>query len=629
MTDSRNEFPHLFSPVSIGTLELKNRIVMSPVGTRLARDGAVTESLREFYVTRARGGAGLIILEPCFIEPEGEEKFLTLHEGLDVSGLSELAQAIHRHDTRVGIQLFHAGWQSGKSDARFLPPIPPADLTPERIRELIEKFAGAARMALEAGFDLIEIHAGHGYLLSQFLSPLGNQRTDEYGGDAAGRSRFVREIIRAVRESVGKDSPLSCRINGSDNLPGGTTLEDARAIAPLLAGEGLNLISVSAGALGSYPLTIPPSDTPKGCYVNLAEGVRRVVDIPVITAGRINDPYLAEDILASGKADMAAMARGLVADPDLPNKCTGGQTDRIRKCIGCNFCLDSDYEGHIGCTVNPLAGRETELEIVPAARPKKVVVIGGGLAGMETARVAAQRGHEVVLYEEDEETGGQWLLAAAPPHKQEFKELVNWLRHELELSGVQAMCGHRFVPADIDGSRPDAVVIATGAAPLIPPVPGCEREDVLSAWDVLGGRETGTNVLVVGGGATGLETAEFLAERGKKVRVIEMLKTFGSDMGGTVYFHLRNRLKKLGVGLFRDTTLKEINDRGATVSRNGEEELWDNIGMYVLALGVRSRNELEEQLKGKVKELYLVGDAAVPGRAADAVRKGFETGTFL
>ncbi|MFO8101484.1 MAG: FAD-dependent oxidoreductase [Dehalococcoidia bacterium] len=629
MTNSETAFPHLFEPLRIGQLETRNRIVMSPVGTRLASDGMVTPALREFYAARARGGVGLILMEACFVEPEGEDRFLFLHEDRFIDRLGEIVKTVQDNGAKIGAQLFHAGWRTGEKNARFLPPIPPAELSEKRIEELTGKFAQAAQRARQAGFDLIEIHAAHGYLLSQFLSPLGNKRTDEYGGDVYGRTRIVRGIIQALRSEVGPDFRLSCRINGAENVPGGSTIEDAQEIAPLLESEGLHLLSVSAGAIGSYPLTIPPSDTPEGCYTNLAAAVKSVVNVPVVTAGRINTPQLAEEILAGGKADLVAITRGLVADPELPNKSYRGEADRIRRCIACNVCLDTDYNGHIACAVNPLAGRESEIDIRSASQSRKVMVIGAGLAGLEAARIAALRGHQVALYEAADEMGGQWILASRPPHKQVFLSLVNWLSRELEILGVKIECGHRVTAEEVITTDSDVVVIATGAEPLVPPIEGFDRPEVVTAWQALRNVPAGERVLVIGGGATGLETAEFLAEQGKRVSVVEMLKAFGTDMGGTVYFHLMHRLKKLGVELFKNTEVKAIDTSGVTVMSEGKETFWQGFDTFVLALGVKSRNELAEQLEGKVGQIYQIGDAATPGNAADAMRRGFDTGIII
>lgn len=627
MTPDGTTYPNLFSPMKIGDLELKNRLVMSPVGTRLARDGMVTEDFKGFYTARARGGVGLIILEPCFVEPAGEGMFLSLHEDRFGSSLQGLIDDIHAIGSKIGMQLYHAGWQEGKKDARFLPPIPPAELSVERIHDLIKKFTDAARRGKEAGFDLIEIHAAHGYMLSQFLSPSANQRKDKYGLDITGRTRFLVEIIQAIREVVGEGYPLSCRINGADHVPGGLTLSDAKEVASVIEKNGIDLISVSAGSLGSYPLTIPPFDIEKGCYVPLAEGIKNVVQIPIIVAGRINTPEIAEDILRKGKANLVAMARGLVADPELPQKSINGGTDGIRKCIACNNCLDDDYEGHISCTVNPLAGRESVLDIILSPASKKVMVVGGGLAGLETARVAAIRGHQVSLYEKDITIGGQWLIAARPPHKQEFESLLSWYATQIGKNGIQLNLGSTVEPELVVQESPEVVVMATGAVALIPEIKGFEHDEVIHAWEILSGRSiAGDRVMVIGGGATGLETAEFLASQGKKVAVIEMMKRFGSDMGGTVYYHLRIRLKQLGVEMFKKTEVREVSDNGVMVLRGGLEEQWKGFDTIVLALGSKSRNELAAQISGMVNELYVVGDAAEIGNAASAIRQGMEIG---
>jgi len=331
--------------------------------------------------------------------------------------------------------------------------------------------------------------------------------------------------------------------------------------------------------------------------------------------------------LRSEKADLIAMARGLVADPDLPVKAMSGQVKRIRKCIACNTCLDSDYEGHIACTVNPEVGRESELEVVPANEVREVMVIGGGLAGMEAARMAALRGHRVCLYEQEDHLGGQWVMASSPPHKQEFLGLVDWLSGELDRGGVKIILEQSATPELVGKMSPDVVIVATGAVPLIPPIPGAERKEVVHSWEVLKDRVSiGERVMVIGGGATGLETAEYLAERGKRVMVVEMLKTFGSDMGGTVYYHLRIRLKKLGVEMVKNTIVKEIGDHGVVVLKDGKEKLLKKYDNIVLALGVRSCNEIAAAIEGKVSQLYIIGDAANPGRAIDAIRQGDEIG---
>lgn len=630
-TGTANAFAQLFQPFEIGRLELKNRLVMSPVGTRLAREGMVTEPLKDFYAARAKGGVGLIVLEACMVDRVHDGFHLFGHDDKYIPGLREVARAVQSNGARVGIELHYPGWPPEPDPTkRFIMPMPPASFSVEQIQELVEKFAEAARRVREAGFDMIEIHSNHGYLLSQFLSPRTNERTDAYGGDTEGRTRFHAEIIRSIRKRVGDDFVLSCRINGSDNIPGGTTLEEAKKIAPELEKAGLNLLGVTAGAIGSYPLTIGPYDTPLGCYVHLAEGVKSTVRIPVAASGRINNPQLAEEILSSGKADLVAMARALVADPDLPRKSRMGQADRIRKCIACNVCLDTDYDGHMTCTVNPEVGRERELGVVKVPRSRKVVIIGGGPAGLSAARVAAARGHHVTVFEESQQLGGQWLLASRPPHKQDFMSLVEWLSGQLDLLGVEVRMGQEATPDVVQALAPDVVIIATGAVPAVPSIPGMELQDVVLAWDVLRGTaHVGKRVLVIGGGSTGLETAELLAEQGKQVTVVEMLPHMGVDIGGTIKYHLRRRLKQSQVEQFTDTRVKEFNRSGIVVVRDGSEETWERFDTMVLALGVSSRNGLVDAVKDRAAEVYVIGDAARPRKGVDAVREGVEAGMTI
>jgi 2,4-dienoyl-CoA reductase-like NADH-dependent reductase (Old Yellow Enzyme family)/thioredoxin reductase len=633
----------LFTPIKVGKLELKNRIIMPPMIERLATEGEPNDAVKDFYAARARGGLALIVLTPGIVDISMASPIqLGIYDDSFIPGLKQFTDLIHSCGARMGIQLMHLGRQSGEIQG-YKPvgpsPIPvtpkdevPRELTTGEVDGLVEKFAEAARRARDAGFDMVELHGCHGYLLSSFLSPLTNRRSDRYGGSVANRARFVVEIVKLIKDKAGDDFPVSVRMNGSDYMPGGTTVDMARQTAKLLEEAGANMIGVSGGAYGSYPVIVPPYDQPRGCNVPLSAAIKEVVKVPVAVAGRLDDPFIADEVLVSGKADVIAVARGLLADPELPNKASRGDFKGIRRCIACNVCIDGDPTpvSPITCTVNPEAGREREMVITPAPRRKKVMVIGGGLSGLEAARVAAARGHQVTLYEENADLGGQWLLASKPPHKQDHLLLLRYLVGQLDKLGVERKCGVKVTAAMVEEVRPDVVLVATGAKPLVPPIPGVDREEVVTAWDVLCGGKVGRRVLVVGGGLTGLETAEFLAEQGKEVVVVEMLKRVGADMGGTVRWHLMNRTKNLNIKTFVSTQIKEIRAKGVVViSRNGVEETWEGFDTIVLACGVRSKDELSKQIEGKVKEVYVIGDAAKARRGLEAIRSGSEIGRKL
>lgn len=624
--------PLLFAPLRIGRIELKNRIVMVPMATNFNEAARI-----DFYLARARGEVGLIQLPGGNVDPASDYSPITpLYDDRFIPSLAQLVEVIHSAGALVSIQLWHAGRQLHllRPGMSVVAPsaVPwsrsakvPRELSTAEVEELVEKFVQTAMRARKAGIDFVEVHAAHGYLAGGFLSPQTNKRTDKYGGDLAGRTTFVVEIIRRIKEEAGKDFPVSCRINGTDNVTGGLTLDDAKAIAPILVDAGLDLISVSASVYGAYPTIIPPVDIPHGCNVPLAEGVKSVVNVPVITVGRINDPRLGEEILAAGKADLIGMGRALLTDPELPAKAARGEFQEIRKCIACNTCIDSLDLGPIRCLVNPALGREKEMEIVPVVQKKKVMVIGGGPAGLEAARVAALRGHEVSLYEKEQHLGGQWLLAAAPPYKQEFTELIDYQSHQLAKLKVKVVVGKQVSASLVRELRPDVVIVATGTVPTRPPVPGMEMSKVVSAWDILRGNSgTGSKVLVVGSGSVGLETAHFLVAQGKEVTVIEMLGKLGADMGDTLRWHLLNRLREHRITIAHSTELKQVNEQGVVVHRNGSEEVWTGFDTVVLATGSRSDNELAGELKGMVAELHVIGDALQPRKGTDATREGAE-----
>lgn len=636
-----NALSKLFSPIQIGTLQVKNRLAMAPIGTIYSSfDGALRREFKDFILARAKGGVGMIMLGDAGLG------FTSIEIPIDpalrgrmVKEAKDLVSAVHDLGVCIGVQIHHAGRQPDFPVQGYElvgpSPIPwskrsgiPRELSGDEIERLIDRYVEAAEKIREAGFDFVEVKACHGYLLGSFISPHSNLREDQYGGDLNGRARIVLEIIRRIKGRLGNEFAVSCRLNGDDHVKGGLTLDESTRLAQLLENQGVDLLNVTAGVHGSFPLIIPPFHVPQGCFVHLAEAIKRVVHVPVAVVGRIKDPKMAEEILQSEKADIVAMARALLADPDLPAKAKRGAFDDIRPCIGCNQgCQDRTTDIEITCLVNPAAAREKEMALVPTHEHKNVMVIGGGPAGMEAALTAQRRGHRVTLYEADNALGGQWRLASLPPCKGEFADHCNYLIMQLQKQGVTLHVGVKATPETVIEESPDSLVIATGAMPCKPKIPGVERRNVVFAWDVLSGKaHVGEQVLIVGGNAVGLETADYLATQGKRVEVVEALGHVGRDLGPTVKWHLRHRLNELGVSISTSTKVIEIADEGVVFLNKEGKKTSRAPDTVVLATGVMSNNELVDQVKGLVKEIYVIGDAAEPRNALFAVREGAEIG---
>jgi 2,4-dienoyl-CoA reductase-like NADH-dependent reductase (Old Yellow Enzyme family)/thioredoxin reductase len=504
----------------------------------------------------------------------------------------------------------------------------PRELSIEEIEELEDKFVQAACRVKEAGFDGLSLHAAHMYLISEFLSPLSNQRKDIYGGDLEGRLRFLVNIILKVKEKLG-DYPLMVRINGREGLEGGITIEDAKEIASRLEAVGVDCISLSCGAgialaVRDFPTAVAPARLPHGLEVNLAAAVKQVVSIPVMTANRIVTPQEAEDILEQGKADLIGIGRGLIADPEWPRKAAEEQEDEIRLCIGCMYCIKRELEEGVDmrCAINTAAGQEAECKITPATRPKVVFIAGGGPAGLEAARVSALRGHKVHLFER-EKLGGQLNLACVPPGKNDFRLFLDFEGKQLNKLGVKVEY-KALTPEIVSQEKPDAIIVASGAQPFLPPLPGIENKNVVTAWQVLKKEvSTGGKVVVLGGGEVGAETAEYLAEEGKQVTIIEMLDNIATDIDRTTRLLLLFSLDELGVRMLTKATAKEITNRGVMVDHRGREKFIEG-DTIVLALGAQPNQELADQLLKLGIELYTVGDCADVRRLPEAVEEGYK-----
>ncbi|MEM1547201.1 MAG: FAD-dependent oxidoreductase [Candidatus Methanomethylicia archaeon] len=643
----------LFEPIYIGKMELKNRLVMAPMTLNLCKDGFVTERMIKFFEERARGGVGLIIIGDGIVDfPIGNnsKEALAVDNDKYIPGLEKLVKAVKAHDVKIVMQLSHGGRRAGRvskttgrlevtrglipvAPSSIAHPVPgyvvPRELTLDEIEELVEKFGEAARRAIEAGFDGIGLHCAHMYLCGQFLSPWANKRMDEYGGDLNGRLKFVIEVIRRIRENIG-NKPIVCRINGEEP-EGGNTLEDIQIIARRLEEIGVDAIGVSVGfgaaiKAREFIPSVAPMRFPQGCIIHLAENVKKAVSIPIIIANKIRDVDFAEKILRDGKADLIALGRPLIADPDYPKKASEGRINDIVPCTSCCKCIQYvlEKETSICCEVNPIAGREGEYVFSLASKRRKVLIIGGGPAGMEAAIVLAKRGHEVYIIEKEKELGGRMLLATIPPGKSDIQRLIDYMKDQIRKLNINVELGLEARPEIIEKINPEVIIVAVGGKPYIPDIPGINSENVVLAENVLKGDvKTGWKVVIIGGGQVGLEVAEYLAETGKNVTVIEMLEDVGGDMPNISKLPLIQSLEDHGVTILTKTIPIQITKDGVIVSRRRKSQ-FIKADTIVLATGFRVNSDLIDKLKGRFREVYAIGDCREPGNILSAINDGFE-----
>jgi len=639
----------LFEPAEIGTMEVKNRIVMPSMGTNLGTpEGYVTEQIKSYYEERAKGGVGLVIVEvTCIDSPTGKTvaRQLIVDDDRFIPGLSELAEAIHRHGAKVVLQLHHAG-RGARSTITGTQPVAPSaipmphgtavayegelprELTVGEIEDLVGKFAEAAERAKRAGFDGVEIHATGYYLVAQFLSSASNRRRDDYGGGLKNRARFLLDIIKAIRKEVGQSYPLLCKLSAREFGPeAGITLEEGLQIAQMAQEAGVDAIEVGGMLWGISPHIRPPTSERPGSFLPFVEAIKKVVTIPIIAGSRI-DPILGEKVLQEEKGDFIAIGKGLIADPELPRKTASGRTDEIRPCIGCMRCIDNAAVKGQGliCTVNAAVGNEREHAIRPAERTKKVLVIGGGPAGMEAARVASLRGHQVTLYEKQAKLGGQLLQAVVPPHKDHLVGFVDYLTRQMAKRGVSVKLGLEATPDRIREAMPDAVILATGVTPVVPEIPGINKLHVVAAKDILDGAKVGDKIAIIGGGLVGCETAEFLVEQGKKVTILEMLDEVATGMPLAVRLLLLSRLADKGVTILTSAKCQEVTDSGLVIVTKKGEKLTIEADNVVLASGDKPNTALLAALRGTIPQIYPIGDCGEPQGILEAVADGYRVG---
>lgn len=642
-------FEKLFSSGKIGKLEIKNRIVMPPMGTCLADvSGAVNQKLIDYYVERAKGGVGLIIVENTLVNSRHGIQIpnqLRIDDFNYVPQLYELVEAVHWNGAKIAIQINAAGSGMRPHLSPGITPLAPSSvkldfqpheskpLTIDEIKEIILDFGKGSKLAKMAGFDAVEIHGAHGYLINQFLSLYCNKRTDSYGGDFEGRLRFCLDVISEVRKEVGPDFPLLFRMSVDDFMDGGMTLDESIRIAKEIEKAGIDAFDVSAGNLNikeSCIRAIPPMFILDGHLASHAKKIKEVLRIPVIVAGKIRDPELAEKILQEGKADFIAIGRGLLSDPQWPQKAQNGRMEEIRRCISCNdMCIyRKTWLSHpIRCTVNPMVGRERE-KITKAEEPKKVVIIGGGPAGMEAARDCALKGHDVTLYEKGSTLGGQLLMACILPFKKEIKYYIDYLIAQLNKLQVEVHFNQSVTPNTLDSIEFDTIVIATGARSYLPDLPGIKNSNVFYYDDVLLGRRkvNGENIIVAGGGMIGCETAMYLAEKEKKrVTIIEKLTDIGGDIDPIfTKMGLMKRLTEDGITILMRYEVEEILKDSIRIHYDGKKELikMDNL---VVALGRTPNQDLRNRLQNKNYQVYSIGDCVEPRKLPDAIHEGFCT----
>ena len=637
------EFTKLMQSFRLKNVELRNRIVMAPMLSRLCYpNGVVSPKLIDYYTERAKGGVGLIIVEYCYIdgkESKANPGQLGVYDDQLIGGLGDLAEAIQEWGAKAILQICHAG---RCTSARIMgrQPIAPSsmpsytgemarEMTLEEIEGAIESFAEAARRAKIAGFDGVELHGTHGYLLAQFLSPYTNRRTDKYGRD---RGLFALETLDRVRSRVGSDFPVGYRISGDEFVEGGITLPEAKTFAKRLEEKGIDYLHVSAGIIETGQRFILPMYFPKGALLPLAEGIKSSVNVPVIAVGAIHDPALAEEALQKKRADLIAMGRALIADPELPNKVQSGQLEEIRTCLRCNQgCINRLPQNKTQrCAINAEVGRERQMRIHPVSKAKHVCVIGGGPAGMEAARLLSLRRHRVTLIEKEKELGGLLRYATVPDFKAELKSFLEYLKTQVQKLAVEILLDRRATPEFVKEIKPDSVVLAAGSSLRIPDIPGTGKPFVATSIELLSGSfKAGARVVVVGGAAMGCEVAALLASSGTKVTLVEMLGDLATDLEMRSRLALLQLLKERGVKILTNWKVEKIENGYVLLVSRDWEKLEVATNSVILALGLTSNQELLKPLRESFREVYAVGDCVEPRKIYQAIHEGAFAGRMI
>lgn len=641
-------FDAVFRPFTVRGKNIKNRLVVAPMVTDFCNeDGTATERYIAYHEEKAKGGWGMIITEDYNVSPEGHGFKATagLWNDEQIESHKELPKRVHKYGTTILAQIYHCGRQTNsgaipgkeaRSSTAIMCPFSdmmPKPFTTEEVKEMVEKYGDTALRAKKCGFDGVEIHAAHGYLITQFFSPYSNKRIDEYGGNFWNRTRFAREIVADIREKCGNDFIIDMRLSADEFVEGGLKLEDTKAIARMMEKCGVDMLHISIGnyLAVNHNIASCHHEGGHGWFTDWAKAVKDVVNIPVITISRINDPFLADSILAGGKADFVAMGRQSLVDPGMPNKAKEGRFEDIRRCIGCNDgCIGILFSDNpIKCVLNPELGNEYKGEIALADVKKNVAVVGAGPAGLYAAITAAKRGHQVTVYEKEEHAGGQFFYAAIPPCKGEITDFIVWQLAQCRKLGVEIRYNTEATVQLLTEKKADEIILATGGVPKMLPIPGL-NEFGIPAIDVLGGKTiVGNRCVVVGGGQVGAETAMFLAQMLRDVSILELRDGIAMDAYVSINWELNEHLDKRNVRKMTGITVKEVKESGVSIVEKDGTEKFVPADSVIVAVGTASYNPLEEKLKEAGCHVHVVGDALQPRKVLEACEEGYNIGRSL
>lgn len=647
-----NNYEHLFSPVKVGTTTVKNRVFMPPISTNLADKGYVTDELIKHYEARAKGGVGLIVTEVTTVEPTyiylpGD---MSIHDDSFIPGWKKLISAVHQYGTKLLPQLFHPAYMAFPipGTPRLIAPSnvgpsyakeAPRSVTIPELKVIIKQFGEAAYRVKQAGGDGVEIHAAHAHgLLGGFLTPLYNKRTDEYGGDINGRLRLTLEVIEEVRKKCGNDFIIDVRISGDEYSDGGLNLNDMIYVSKQLEKAGVDMLHVSGGTTIKRGSAIPASGTKPGAHAHLSEEIKKYVSIPVATVGRITEPWIADELIANGKADMCMIGRANLCDPEFANKAQNGKDDDIRPCIGCLRCLNGIMFGkRVACTINPSFELENEETLQPADVKKNILVIGGGPAGMEAAYVAKAKGHHVVLCEAADHLGGLMSIASVPIAKQDLARVIKYMARKLDQAGVDVRLQCKVDQTMLEQEFSDyEVILGSGAIPSVIK-PFTSFKQWATADDILAGNAfPGKNIVILGGGSVGCETADYLAPlvydrypRDRTITILEMTKDIMPTESGPGRSLLVQRLMNKGVQMICDAKVETVEEDKIYYSRKGTMHCIDDADTLIFAVGYHTDDTMSNMLKKLHRTYHVIGDADHIGNIKDAIHAGYETAKSL